>query len=112
MKNIIGILGWSARIVAILIGLMSLQDPSPVSADTATYSLEYPTTVREGTFVNVFLVRMTNHTHSQNFQARWETLTGTASEADYTPTTASQTSNDFQTLEIVWGAPFQPRQTH
>ena len=85
---------------------MSLQDPSPVSADTATYSLECPTTVREGRFVNVFLIRMTNHTHSQNFEARWEALTGTASEADYTHTTASQTSNDSQTLENRMGRSF------
>ncbi len=56
--------------------------------------------------MNVFLIRMTNHTHSQNFEARWEALTGTASEADYTHTTASQTSNDSQTLENRMGRSF------
>ena len=109
MKKITGILGWPAHIVviAILIGLNSLQDPPTVSAaqedspaaatkvpaDTAKFYLDCPdTTVVEGESVDVFLVRVTNHEHSANFGAYWQTRPGTADSTDYV----------HQDSDVVW----------
>ena len=80
------ILGWPAHIIVVaailgIIGLMALQETTPVFADRAKFYLDCPTTqVREGESVDVFLVQVTNHQHSENFGAKWHTDAGTAGQ--------------------------------
>ena len=58
--------------------------PSPVMADQAEFYLDCPSTsVREGETLNVYLVRVTDHQHSEEFGAQWRTTQGTADNNDY-----------------------------
>ena len=64
--------------------LFGLATPTPVMADQAEFYLDCPSTsVREGEILDVFLVRVTDHQHSEEFGAQWRTIQGTADNNDY-----------------------------
>ena len=64
--------------------LLGLATPTPVMADQAEFYLDCPSTsVREGETLDVFLVRATDHQHSEEFEAQWRTIQGTADNNDY-----------------------------
>ena len=89
---ILGVLAISALVA--LFWISGVLNPQPVSADTAKFYLDCPTTeVREGGSVDVFLVRVTNHQHNFTFGAYWHTDAGTAGTADYV----------HQNSGAVWG---------
>ena len=59
-------------------------DPRPASADIASYYVECPqTSVREGSRVEVYLNRVTNHTHTSLFFGKYTTVEDTAAPDDY-----------------------------
>ena len=106
MKKIQSTIGWPVLILVFaalagFIAIMAFLQPAPASADEAEYYLDCPTTeVREGDSVDVFLVRVTNHQHSQGFGAYWHTDAGTASIDDYVRQNTSDPSDfDWATDE-------------
>ena len=105
---------WGLLDLVAILGLTATREAPPVLADTAKYYLDCLTTeVNEGDSFDVYLVRVSNHQHNQNFGARWHTDPGSANTSDYLTqstespiwsTTAAQRaanrlSRTFQTTE-------------